>query len=87
MGKAILGNLLSELTDAITNRFDAQQRTFCVRTFYQLNNSYIAVRRWFRGRYVLHNVNKALSTNLIKVWINKFEERGSTENIHPPMPQ
>lgn len=75
---------MSDLTNVAMDRFDVQQRAFCVRTFFELNHSYVAVRRRFRARYGLHDVNEAPSTNLIKSWIRKFEERGSTENIRPP---
>lgn len=84
MSKATFGNLMSDLTYVIMERFDVQQRAFCVRSFFELNHSYIAVRRRFRARYALHNINEAPSTNLIKSWVKKFEQRGSTENIRPP---
>lgn len=84
MRKASPGNLMSELIYVKMERFDVQQRSFCIRNFFELNHSYIAVRRRFRARYSLHNVNEAPSTNLIKSWIKKFEENGSLENIRPP---
>lgn len=75
---------MSDLTYVAMDRFDVQQRAFCVRTFFELNHSYMAVRRRFRARYALHDINEAPTANLIKSWIKKFEERGSTENIRPP---
>ncbi|CAH2088890.1 unnamed protein product [Euphydryas editha] len=62
-------------------RFTGKQRAFCVKMFYKNNDSYVTVRRLFRIEYGLQRISECPSVNLIKAWVNKFEETGSTTNI------
>lgn len=63
-------------------QFPGEQRAFCVRSYYE-TNSYVTVRRRFRVRYGLHDIQQAPSANLIKHWVQKFERSGSTVNSKP----
>lgn len=63
------------------DRFTGPQRAFCVKQFYLNNGSLIIVRRLFRVEYDLHDLNQCPSTVLIKKWVKKFEETGSTLNV------
>ena len=62
------------------DRFTGPERAFCVRVFYQSNNSATVVRRKFRANYDLHDLKNVPSAQLIKKWVKKFEETGSTLN-------
>ena len=62
-------------------RFTGEQRAFCVKNFYKNNDSYVTVRRLFRVEYALHRMSECPSVNLIKAWVKKFEQTGSTTNI------
>lgn len=64
-------------------RFTGDQRAFCVRSFYLSNGSYVLVRRQFRAHYQLNNLHQTPSGNLIKQWLRKFEDTGSTSNKPP----
>lgn len=70
-----LGNLVA------MDRFTGPQRAFCVKQFYLNNGSLIIVRRLFRVEYDLHDLNQCPSPGLIKKWVKKFEETGSTLNV------
>lgn len=60
------------------NQFEGKHRAFCVRSFYENGRSYIATRRLFCSEYGLQQIRKAPSANLIKIWVTRFEETGST---------
>lgn len=60
------------------SHFDGKRRAFCVRTFYENGRSYISTRRLYCSEYGLIHINEAPSANLIKIWIKRFEETGST---------
>ena len=62
-------------------RFTGEQRAFCVKNVYKNNDSYVTVRRLFRVEYGLHRMSECPSVNLMKAWVKKFEQTGSTTNI------
>lgn len=61
--------------------FTGPQRAFCVKHFYWNIGSPTVVGRLFRVEYGLHDLNQCPSTVLIKKWVDKFEETGSTLNL------
>ncbi|XP_048484480.1 uncharacterized protein LOC125490157 [Plutella xylostella] len=63
------------------DRFTGPQRAFCVKQFYLNHFSPTIVRRLFRSEYDLHDLNLCPSVVLIKKWVEKFEETGSTLNM------
>ncbi|XP_069359553.1 histone-lysine N-methyltransferase SETMAR-like [Maniola hyperantus] len=63
------------------DRFTGPQRAYCVKQFYLNNFSLITVRRLFRVEYGLHDLSQCPSAPLIKKWVKKFEETGSTLNV------
>ncbi|CAG9792704.1 unnamed protein product [Diatraea saccharalis] len=63
------------------DRFTGPQRAYCVKQFYLNNFSLITVRRLFRVEYGLHDSSQCPSAPLIKKWVKKFEETGSTLNV------
>ncbi|GBP12628.1 hypothetical protein EVAR_10284_1 [Eumeta japonica] len=59
--------------------FSGADRALCVREFYKNGNSATAARRKFCSiRYIRH-LNDAPSPRLIRKWVEKFEETGSTQ--------
>lgn len=60
------------------SHFDGKRRAFCVRAFYKNSRSYIVTRRLYCSEYGLRQISEAPSGNLIKIWIQRFEETGST---------
>lgn len=63
------------------DRFTGPQRAYSVKQFYLNNFSLITVRRLFRVEYGLHDLSQCPSAPLIKKWVKKFEETGSTLNV------
>jgi hypothetical protein len=57
------------------------QHTFSVQSFYKNNDSYVAVQREFRKKFEIHRNSKVPSAHAIKMWVNSFEETGSTVEI------
>ncbi|RVE40725.1 hypothetical protein evm_014626 [Chilo suppressalis] len=64
------------------SHFDGKRRAFCVRAFYENSRSYVVVRRLFCSEYGVRQIREAPSANLIKIWIKRFEETGSTFKPH-----
>ncbi|KAL4721218.1 hypothetical protein ACJJTC_019543 [Scirpophaga incertulas] len=64
------------------SHFDGKRRAFCVRAFYENSHSYLVVRRLFCSEYGVRQIREAPSANLIKIWIKRFEETGSTFKPH-----
>lgn len=60
------------------SHFDGKRRAFCVRAFYENSRSYIVTRRLYCSEYGLRQISEAPSANLIKIWVQRFEETGST---------
>lgn len=60
--------------------FNGAQRAFCVREYYRNNDSPTIAQRKFCAHYNLRHRNEAPSIQLIRKWIQKFEETGSTMN-------
>jgi len=54
------------------------QCAFAVNLFYKNNNSYVAAQREFRKKFGIHRNSKVPSARAIKMWVNNFEETGST---------
>lgn len=69
---SVSGNLVA------MERFTGADRAFCVREFYQNNNSATVARRKFREHKGLHNFDDTPALQTIKNWVAKFEETGST---------
>lgn len=59
-------------------RFSGAERAFCVEEFYKNDKSATIVRKKFCNHYHLDNLNEAPSIKLIKTWVQRFEETGST---------
>ncbi|GBP55395.1 hypothetical protein EVAR_45717_1 [Eumeta japonica] len=60
------------------SHFDGKHRAFCVRAFYENSRSYIVTRRLYCSEFGLRRISEASSTNLIKIWVKRFEETDST---------
>jgi len=54
------------------------QRAFTVKSFYKNNDSYVAAQREFHNKFRIHRNSKVPSDHAIKIWVNNFEETGST---------
>ena len=54
------------------------QPAFAVKSFYKNNDSYVAAQREFRKKFGIHGNSKVPSVHAIKMWVNNFEETGST---------
>ena len=54
------------------------QRAFAVKSFYNNNDSYVATQNEFRKKFGIHRKSKFPSAHAIKMWVNNFEETGST---------
>lgn len=67
-----LGNLVA------MERFSGADRALCVREFYKNSNSATIARRNFCNIRDFHHLNDAPSISLIRNWVKKFEETGST---------
>lgn len=65
-------------------RYTGEERSFCVREYYRNNDSATIARRRFRHHFNLHDVQQCPSVPLIKQWVRKFEETGSTLNKRVP---
>lgn len=65
-------------------RYTGEERSFCVREYYRNNNSGTIVRRNFRQHFGLHDLQQCPSLVLIRQWVRKFEETGSTLNKRVP---
>lgn len=69
-------------------RYTGPQRSFCVKAFYENNHSYIQVRRLYRARFNLHDINQAPTRPLIRYWVAKFDAEGTTvSNNHIGRPR
>ena len=55
------------------------QHAFAVKSFYK-NDSYVSTQREFRKKFWIHWNSKKPSAHAIKMWVNNFEETGSTVN-------
>lgn len=60
------------------SQFTEEHRAFAVRVFYENGNSYIIVRRMFRVKFNLRSIRQCPSTQLLKQWLKRFQETGST---------
>lgn len=67
-----IGNLVA------MESYTGAQRAFCVRAYYQNNNSIITARRLYRAQFNLRDINLSPSANVIRKWIKTFEATGST---------
>lgn len=76
-----LGSAVHEVLVTMSH-FDGKRRAFCVRAFYENSRSYVVVRRLFCSEYGVRQIREAPSANLIKIWIKRFEETGSTSKPH-----
>jgi len=54
------------------------QRAYTVQSFYKNNDSYVAAQREFRKKFRIRQNSKVPSAHAIKMWVNNFEETGST---------
>jgi len=54
------------------------RRAFVVKSFYKNGDSYVAARREFRKKFGIHRNSKVPSAHAVKMWVNNFEETGST---------
>ncbi|CAK9805748.1 hypothetical protein ANTPLA_LOCUS4647 [Anthophora plagiata] len=59
-------------------RFSGADRAFCVHEFHKNNDSAVISLRKFSNHHDLHDINQAPSVSLIRTWVRKFEETGST---------
>lgn len=59
-------------------RFSGADRALCVREFYKNNDSATVAQRKFCSHRGLRNIKDAPSVPLIRKWVKKFEETGST---------
>ncbi|CAG5047060.1 unnamed protein product [Parnassius apollo] len=60
------------------SQFTGEQRAFAVQAFYENGHSYIIVRRMFRVKFNLRSIRQCPSTQLLKQWLKRFQETGST---------
>lgn len=60
------------------SQFTGEQRAFAVRAFYENNHSYVIVRRMFRVEYNLRSIQQCPSPQLLRQWVKRFQETGST---------
>lgn len=60
--------------------FSDKQRAFCVREYYRNGDSLTLAQRKFCAHYNIRRKNEAPSVQLIRKWVQKFEETGSTMN-------
>ena len=60
--------------------FSDKQRAFCVREYYRNKDSFTRAQRKFCAHYNIRRKNEAPSIQLIRKWVQKFEETGSTMN-------
>ncbi|XP_045504404.1 uncharacterized protein LOC123701036 [Colias croceus] len=58
--------------------FTGEQRAFCVRAYFQNNNSLIRVRRLYRLNYRLRHIDETPSNSTILSWIRSFNTTGNT---------
>jgi len=72
IGSLALGNLVA------MEPFAGADRALCVREFYKNGNSATIARRNFSNVRGLRHLNDAPSIPLIRNWVKKFEETGST---------
>jgi len=54
------------------------QRAFAVKSFYKINDSYVAAQREFRKKFGINRNSKVPSAHVIKMCVNNFEETDST---------
>jgi len=54
------------------------QRAFAIKSFYKNNDRYVAAQREFRKKFGIHRNSKVPSAHAIKMWVNNFEEKGSS---------
>jgi len=71
-------NCLTSRNLVVIERFSGSDRAFCVRKFYKNGDSLTIVWRKFSSHRGLRNLNDAPSVSLIRKWVEKFKETGST---------
>jgi hypothetical protein len=54
------------------------QRAFAVKSFHKNNDSYVAAQCEFCKKFGIRRNSKVPSAHAIKMWVNNFEETGST---------
>lgn len=58
--------------------FTGEHRAFAIQAFYENGRSYIVARRKFRVKFNLRSIRQCPSTQLLKQWLKRFQETGST---------
>jgi len=71
-------NCLASRNSFAMERFSGSDSAFCVQEFYKNGDSPTIARRKFSSHRGLRNLNDAPSVSLIRKWVEKFEETGST---------
>jgi len=60
------------------NHWTAQQRAFTVKAFYLNSSSYAVAQRVFRAHFGINRNHPVPSAHEITLWVNNFEQSGTT---------